>query len=81
MIWSRWYAIRSYARSSLWIVPFLALLIEQLALRAALAIDARIDWIPSSPLSMAGTQTALQTIITLTLSFIVFTFGSMLVAI
>jgi hypothetical protein len=42
MIWSRWYAIRSYARSSLWIVPFLALLLEQLALRAALAIDAGV---------------------------------------
>lgn len=81
MIWNRWYAIRSYARSSLWIVPFLALLVEQLALRAALAVDARIDWIPSWPLGLAGTQTALQTIITLTLSFIVFTFGSMLVAI
>jgi uncharacterized membrane protein len=81
LIWSRWYAMRSYARSSLWIVPFIALLVEQLVLRAALAIDARIDWIPSWPLSLSGTQIALQTIITLTLSFIVFTFGSMLVAI
>ncbi len=81
MFWSRWYAIRSYARSSLWVVPFLALLVEQLVLRAAFAIDARVTWIPSWPLGVSGTQTALQTIITLTLSFIVFTFGSMLVAI
>jgi uncharacterized membrane protein len=62
-------------------VPFLVLLIEQLVLHAVLAIDARIAWIPSWPLGLSGTQTALQTIITLTLSFIVFTFGSMLVAI
>ncbi len=81
MIWNRWYAIKSYARSSLWIVPLFALLLEQVVLRATLAIDARIDWIPSWPLGLSGTLTALQTIITLTLSFIVFTFGSMLVAI
>jgi uncharacterized membrane protein len=81
MTWNQWYAIRSYIRSSLWIVPFVALLLEQLALHIAVALDARFDWIPSWPLSEAGTTAALQTIISLNLSFIVFTFGSMLVAI
>ena len=81
MIWSQWYAIKSYARSSLWVIPFLVLLVEQVILRAAIAVDASVTWIPSWPLGVSGTQTALQTIITLTLSFIVFTFGSMLVAI
>ncbi len=81
MTWNRWYAIRSYVRSSLWIIPFVALLLEQLTLRAAIAIDARLDWTPSWLLSEAGTSAALQTIITLNLSFLVFTFGSMLVAI
>ena len=81
MTWNRWYAFRSYLRSSLWIVPFIALLLEQVTFRVIYALDARIPWIPPWPLGLAGTQTALQTIITLILSFIVFTFGSMLVAI
>lgn len=80
MTWNGWYAFRSYFRSSLWIVPFIALLLEQVTLRAVYALDARVEWVPWS-LSVSGTQTALQTIITLTLSFIVFTFGSLLVAI
>ena len=81
MAWNRWYAFRSYLRSSLWIVPFIALLLEQVTFRAVYALSGRIVWIPSWPLGLEGTRTALQTIITLILSFIVFTFGSMLVAI
>jgi len=81
MTWNRWYAFRSYLRSSLWIIPFVALLIEQVTFRVIYAFDAKITWIPPWPLSVSGTQSALQTIITLMLSFIVFTFGSLLVAI
>jgi len=81
MAWNRWYAFRSYLRSSLWIVPFIALLLEQVTFRGVYALSGRIVWIPSWPLGLEGTRTALQTIITLILSFIVFTFGSMLVAI
>lgn len=81
MIWDWWYAFRSYYRSSLWIVPFIALLLEQVTFRVVYALGGRITWIPPWPLSLSGTETALQTIITLILSFIVFTFGSMLVAV
>ncbi len=81
MTWNQWYAVRSYVRSSLWIIPFVALLLEQLTLRAAIVLDTNFDWTPRWFLSEAGTTAALQTIITLTLSFLVFTFGSMLVAI
>ena len=81
MTWNRWYAVRSYVRSSLWVVPFVAILLEQIALRLAIAIDSRLNWVPIWPLTEAGTTAAMQTIITLTLSFLVFTFGSMLVAI
>jgi len=81
MAWNRWYALRSYLKSSLWIVPFIALLLEQLIFRIVYALDARLTWIPPWPLGVSGTQTALQTIITLILSFIVFTFGSLLVAV
>jgi hypothetical protein len=80
MTWNRWYAFRSYLRSSLWIVPFIALLLEQVTFRVIYALDARIEWIPPWPFGLSGTQTALQTIITLILSFIVFTFGSLLVS-
>jgi uncharacterized membrane protein len=62
-------------------VPLIALLFEQVALQAVFAIDARVDWIPAWPLEKPGTKAAVETIITLALSFIVFTFGSMLVAI
>jgi uncharacterized membrane protein len=81
MAWNRWYALRSYLKSSLWIVPFIALLLEQVIFRIVYALDARFTWIPPWPLGVSGTQTALQTIITLILSFIVFTFGSLLVAV
>lgn len=81
MTWNRWYAVRSYVRSSLWIVPFVAILLEQITLRVAIAVDRHLHWVPLWPLSEAGTAAAMQTIITLTLSFLVFTFGSMLVAI
>ncbi|HEX8751574.1 MAG TPA: DUF2254 domain-containing protein [Nitrospira sp.] len=81
MAWNRWYALRSYLKSSLWIVPFIALLLEQVIFRIVYALDARLTWIPPWPLGVSGTQTALQTIITLILSFIVFTFGSLLVAV
>jgi uncharacterized membrane protein len=81
MTWNGWYAFRSYFRSSLWIVPFIALLLEQVTFRVVYALDARLAWVPPWPLSVSGTQTALQTIITLILSFIVFTFGSLLIAV
>src|SRR6478672_4665623 len=81
MNWNKWYALRSHVRSSLWIVPFIALLLEQVTFRVLYALDARFTWIPPWPFGLSGTQTALQTIITLILSFIVFTFGSLLVAV
>jgi hypothetical protein len=33
MGWNRWYAAKSYLRSALWIVPLIALVIEQAAIR------------------------------------------------
>ena len=50
-------------------------------IRVLYPIDVSIEWLPAWPWSLPGTQAALETIITLTLTFIVFTFGSMLVAI
>lgn len=81
MRWNRWYGIRSYVGSSLWVIPFIALVLEQIFLRGVLALSDKLDWTPLWPLTPEATSAALQTIITLSLSFLVFTFGSILVAI
>ncbi|MGZ5048344.1 MAG: DUF2254 domain-containing protein [Usitatibacter sp.] len=78
--WNRIYRATSYARSALWIVP-LAAIVLVLALAPALrAIDARVTW-NLTGLDVEGARALFNTAITLTLSFLVFTFGSLLVAI
>src|SRR5262247_1479516 len=81
MFWNQWYSLRSYVRSALWIVPFFALLLHIVAIRLVFAIDTWIGWEPPWPWGVSGTQMVLQTIISMTLTFLVFTFGSLLVAI
>ncbi|MGQ0581391.1 MAG: DUF2254 domain-containing protein [Reyranella sp.] len=82
MGWNRWYSARSYLRSSLWIVPFVTFLAYLVMVRVIDALDSRfgsLDYFSS--FGVSGLTAALQTIITLTSSFLVFTFGSLLVAI
>jgi uncharacterized membrane protein len=81
MLWSQWYSLRSYVRSSLWIVPFIALLLYAVVIRLIYAIDDWIVWVPILPWGLSALKTVLETIVTLTLTFMVFTFGSLLVAI
>jgi uncharacterized membrane protein len=81
MGWNRWYVAKSYLRSSLWIVPLVAVVLEQLAIRGVSAIDTYFQWVPHIATTVAGTTGVLETVITLTISFIVFTFGSILIAI
>jgi len=80
MTWNRRYQVKSYLRSSLWIVPLVALLLEQVLGELARTLDARLTW-TGLGLGVTGVQALLNAIVTLTLSFIVFTFGSLLVAI
>jgi uncharacterized membrane protein len=80
MSWSRSYLVLSYLRSSLWIVPFLAIPVALLATRAIDVLDALIDW-RFLDLTLDGARNLLQTVITANLSFVVFTFGFLLVAI
>ena len=75
------YALRSYLRSSLWIVPFISLLLYILVIRLVYAVDREVAWQPPVAWGDLGTRSILETIITLMLTFIVFTFGSLLVAI
>ena len=81
MFWSQWYSLKSYARSALWIVPFFALLLHIVLIRLVYVIDTAIGWEPPWPWGITGTQMVLQAIIAMTLTFLVFTFGSLLVAI
>jgi uncharacterized membrane protein len=81
MSWNRWYATRSYLRSALWIVPLIALVLEQIAIRAVFSIEASTGWIPQINLTVTGAIGATDEVVTLTTAFMVFTFGSLLVAI
>ncbi|HZZ94632.1 MAG TPA: DUF2254 domain-containing protein [Usitatibacter sp.] len=78
--WSRIYRLASYARSALWIVPIFAIVLVLLLAPALRALDATLDW-KGNGLDVEGAQALFQTVITLTLSFLVFIFGSLLVAI
>ena len=88
MHWNRRYSIKSYIRDSLWLVPFFSVLLYMVVNRITYGIDAwllrtgRIDETTAFlGLTMAGARSVLDTIVTLNLSFLVFTFGSLLVAI
>lgn len=88
MRWNRQYLIKSYISASLWFVPFGAMVIYWVVTRITHGIggwllrSGRIDETTALlGLSMTGARTVLETIVTINLSFLVFTFGSLLVAI
>jgi uncharacterized membrane protein len=78
--WSSLYRLASYAKGSLWIVPFFAIALELIVSRFIQGLDERLGWTLLG-LAVPGAQSLYQTIVTMTLSFTVFTFGSLLVAI
>ena len=79
-LWNRLYRLTSYLKSALWIVPFVAILLVLAFAPALRILDSWLGW-RLGGLGVAGAQALYQTVITLTLSFMVFTFGSLLVAI
>jgi uncharacterized membrane protein len=88
MLWNRKYIIKSYIKSSLWPVPFVSLLLYWVTSRLTHKIGAwllqtgRIDASTAFfGLSLSGAKAVLEAIVTANLSFLVFTFGSLLVAI
>ena len=80
MNWSKLYGFRSYLRSSLWVVPFIAIPSELVISRLLHWLDAWLGW-NLLDFALPGAQALLQASVTATLSFVVFTFGSLLVAI
>jgi uncharacterized membrane protein len=77
--WNRIYRAASYLRSALWVVPILAVVAERVTYRVLRFVDPWITW-DLTGLGADGARALFQTVITLTLSFIVFSFGSLLVA-
>ena len=80
MTWNRRYQVKSYLRSALWIIPLVAVPLEQVAWVLARTLDTGFAW-KGLALGVTGAQAMFNAVITFTLSFIVFTFGSLLVAI
>lgn len=80
MNWNRLYALRSYLKSSLWVVPFIAIPLAVVVSRLLHGLDAWLGW-SFLDFGAKGAQTLLEAFVTATLSFVVFTFGSLLVAI
>ena len=80
LTWSWIYGATSYSRSALWIIPFFAIAAVFVALPILRALDGWISW-RLTDLGLHGAQSLYETVITLNLSFLVFTFGSLLVAI
>lgn len=88
MPWNRWYSIKSYFLSSLWIVPFFALVVGYVVKILSENLGA---WMVEKGLydldtgffglSRDGAHAVLDRIFTLNLSCLVFTFGSLLIAI
>jgi hypothetical protein len=80
MNWRIFYGLKSYVRSSLWVVPFIAIPVELTITRLAHGLDGWLGW-NFLRFALPGAQALLQATVTATLSFLVFTFGSLLVAI
>src|SRR4051794_22869833 len=81
MSWNLRYALISYLRSTIWIVPVIVLAIEQATLKIAYVRELDFGLIPGFEFGGTATFAAMDYIVTMMISFIVFTFGSLLVAI
>ncbi|MFM0102047.1 DUF2254 domain-containing protein [Paraburkholderia rhynchosiae] len=88
MDWNRWYSLKSYLRSSLWTVPLIAVAIYAVVkpvtemmgrwmIRQG-TLDPKTGFLG---LSMTGARSLLGDIVSADMAFLVFTFGSLLVAI
>ena len=69
-----------YLGSALWFVPIITIPLELVLTRLLHDIDQRLGWTLLG-LGPSGARAVLEATITMTLSFMVFTFGSLLVAI
>jgi len=80
LTWGRVYRATSYLKSALWTVPIFAIVLELLLAPLLRELGSWLKW-RFFGFEASGAESLYQTVITLTLSFLVFTFGSLLVAI
>jgi len=80
MGWGQRYRLKNYLASSLWIIPFAAIPLALALTRVVQNLDQWLGWTLLG-LALGGAQALFQTIITAMVSFLVFTFGSLLVAV
>ncbi len=78
--WGRVYWLTSYLKSALWTVPLIAIALELMLSPMIHALDTWQRW-RLAAFQPAGATALYQTVITLALSFLVFAFGQLLVAI
>jgi uncharacterized membrane protein len=81
MTWARWYAVKSYLMSTVWIAPVIAFAFEQALFRVFYSAQIDPGGIPGFVFDRAGTLAAADYVIGTATAFMVFTFGSLLVAI
>ena len=73
----QWSRVVGYLRSSLWVVPLVAIPLGMIATRILHWLDGQLAW-AFSGLAVTGARALLDAVITSSLSFMVFTFGSLL---
>jgi hypothetical protein len=76
MTWNLRYQVKSYVRDALWIIPFVAVLLEQVTWWIARTADHSYAW-SGLRLTVAGAEALFGTVSSLWLSFVVFTFASL----
>jgi uncharacterized membrane protein len=81
MEWRTRYVLKSYLRSSMWLAPLAAYVVSLVLIRVLGWMDERLQWQWAWHISVASVQNLLQMLVAAMLSFIVFTFSSLLVAV
>lgn len=81
MEWRTRYRLKSYLRSSMWLAPFAAYAVSLAAIRLLAWLGDELQWQWAWQLNVDVVQNVLQIFVAAMLSFIVFTFSSLLVAI
>ena len=81
MEWRTRYVLKSYLSSSMWLAPLVAYVISLVAIRVLGWLDERLQWQWAWQLDVWVVQNVLQVFIAAMLSFIVFTFSSLMVTV
>ena len=81
MEWRTRYVLKSYLRSSMWLAPLAAYAVSLVLIRVLGWMDERLQWQWAWHIDVASVQNLLQMFVAAMLSFIVFTFSSLLVAV